>query len=465
MNKKVIVFTTVILFFGLVFSPLSYCIPSYFELKNSNSSITAEDEGDHFPCGYECWWWHATLIFENGEYWDATSGFIYFMNKTRNGYTTGISTHGIRLTNRQTGEFYDNPNQAVFPGFLQTEKNMVNLTFLNSSAQGLYPDYHLYVEGKEHNIKADLNFHAISLPCWLAKESLNCIIPWGFSGTGKAYFVPVLEVEGNVSINGTSFNVTGIAYYEHDFVYCNFENPFACYSVRDFLNATKLIRSGARWLLSQSFQNKFKQPFSLYRSNDYLIGWCWSWIIFDNGCSLVFFRPTMFGVSAGRVPIFLYFSKDGQNYWEIGNVYWNNNLEVYLERADIYIPINFEIATYRKDIEFHITFNTTSEMVELYTEDFDPNTNGYSSIVLGTVEGYYKDYEDIVLLNGNFILQQSRWLFKFTKHRSRSIEILLPPHGFGISMKKISHRLGFERFFKIQLRPTLEFMFYVKPAP
>jgi len=46
-------------------------------------------------------------------------------------------------------------------------------------------------------------------------------------------------------------------------------------------------------------------------------------------------------------------------------------------------------------------------------------------IVLGTVEGYFKDGEDIILLNGSFILQQSHWLYKFTKHRSRSIEIFL----------------------------------------
>ena len=104
-------------------------------------------------------------------------------------------------------------------------------------------------------------------------------------------------------------------------------------------------------------------------------------------------------------------------------------------------------------------------MVELYTEDFDPKTNGYSSIVLGKAEGYYRDGEENVSLNGSFILQQSRWLYKFIKHRSREIEILLQPHGLGISIRKVSHRLGFERFFKFQLRPTFEFMFYIKPAP
>ena len=44
----------------------------------------------------------------------------------------------------------------------------------------------------------------------MGNESTGGILPWGFSGTGEAYFVPLLEVEGNVSINGTSYNATGI---------------------------------------------------------------------------------------------------------------------------------------------------------------------------------------------------------------------------------------------------------------
>ena len=466
MNKEIIVsITIVLLFLGLAIAPQTYSTSPSFEAKDEDPPITAEDEGDHFPCGYEIWCFHAALILENGQHWDVTSGFAYFMNKTRDGYTDGVSTHRIRLWNRQTGEFSDYFQYDVFPGVFHTEKNKINLTYYNSSAQGLYPDYHFYCEDNENNITADLQFHAISSPYWALNESTGGIIPWGFSGTGGVYFVPLLEVEGNISINGTSHNATGVAYYEHDFIYCNFANPLACYSVKEFFNALKLGISAVRWLLSQSIQNRREQPFSFHRSNDYLMGWCWSWVVFDNGCSMVIFRPVLFGVSEGRVPVFLYFTKDGQNYLEIGNIYWNNNMEMYLERADIYIPVDFEIAAYRKDVEFHITFNHTTELNALYTEDFDPKVNGVSFDICGIVEGYYRDGEDKVPLNGSFILQQSRWLSKLNRHRSRDIEILLPPDGLGISIRRISHRLGFECFFKFQLRPTFEFIFYIKPAP
>jgi len=198
------------------------------------------------------------------------------------------------------------------------------------------------------------------------------------------------------------------------------------------------------------------------------MGWCWGWAVFDNGCSMVFFRPAVFKISEGRVPVFLYFTKDGQNYTEIGNIYWNNNKEKYIERADIYIPLDFEIATYRKDVEFHITFNHTTEMKELFSKDYAPDTNGCTFFVCGIVDGYYKDGDDIISLNGSYALEQSRWLSKSIRHRShrsRDIEVLLPPHGLGITIRKVSHRLGIERFFKIQLRPTFEFISYIKPAP
>jgi len=466
-NRKVIAFTIVLLFLGLAIVPQAYSTSLSFEVKDDGPPITAGDEGDHFPCGYEIWCFHAALILENGQHWDVTSGFAYFMNKTRRGYTNGISTHRLRLWNRQTGEFSDYFKCDVFPGVLHTEKNKINLTYYNSSAQGLYPDYHFYCEDNENNVIVDLQFHAISSPCWAMDESTGGILPWGFSGTGGAYFVPLLEVEGNVSINGTSYNATGVAYYEHDFVYCNFKNPSAIYSLKELRQGLRLGFSAVRWCLSQSIQNRRKQPFSLHRNNDYLAGWCWSWAVFDNGCSMVFFRPVLLGVSEGRVPVFLYFTKDGQNYSEIGNIYWNNNMEMYLERADIYIPVDFEIAAYRKDVEFHITFNHTTELNALYTEDFSSKTkvNGVSFDICGIVEGYYRDGEDNVSLNGSFILQQSRWLSKFVRHRSLDIEVLLPPYGFGITIRKVLHRLGLERFFKFQLRPTFEFIFYIEPAP
>ena len=39
-----------------------------------------EVEGDHFPCAYEIWFYHAILTFEDGQKWDTLATFVYFMN-------------------------------------------------------------------------------------------------------------------------------------------------------------------------------------------------------------------------------------------------------------------------------------------------------------------------------------------------------------------------------------------------
>lgn len=434
--------------------------------KSDENNWSPEDEGDHFPCGYELWCYHACLTLENGQRWDAAATFMYHMNRTKVGYSEGSSFCRIRHWDRQSGKYYDNAQNDEFPGAFHTEKNVVNLTYYNNSAQGLYPNYHLHFEDDINNTVTDLQCHAISSPCWLFEEPTNKTIPWGFSGTGKAYFIPVLEAVGNITINGTLYNVTGVAYYEHDFAYCQFSNPLAVYSLREFLNATKLISSALRWWRSQVIQNRPGRTFSLHRSNDYLFGWCWSWTVFDNGCSLVVFRPAILRIAEGLVPALLYFSEDGQNYLEIGCVYWKNNRVKYIERADSYIPLDFEITAYKEDIKLHVTFNSTTEMTEGYTPpDFDPSKKSgvCTFYCCGTTEGYFTDEENNISLEGAYATEQFRFVPKGKMHRSLSIELLLPPQGLGISIRRVSH--GIERYLEIQLKPVFKFIFYIKPAP
>ena len=439
-------------------------LPTFFEYNNPR--ITPEDEGDHYPCGYELWFFHANLLLDNGQRWDSAVTFAYFMNKTKKGYFPGISFYRIRHWDRETGKCYGKYRGDLFPGPFQTQKNIVNLTYENSTVQGLYPNYHVYCKDDENDIVIEADLQAKSDSCWLVQGPTNGILPWGISGTGKAYFLPVLDVVGNIILNNTFYNVTGIAYFEHDFGYINFANPFAFYSLKDVLIGTTLMGSTIKWWVSQVAQNRPKFSPSLYRSNDYLLGWCWFWIIFDNNWSIVVFRPTILRASEGLVPAFLYFTKDGQNYTEMGCVFWKNLREVYIDRADMYIPLDFEIIAYRDDIELCVTFTSSTEMTELYSEDLGPSTKKGSCTwyCCGDIAGYYTDKEYFVLLNGSGAIEQSRWIPEI-KHRSLEIEFLLPPEGFGFSMRKTSHRLGLERYFKIQLRPRFELIFYLKRVP
>ena len=468
MNKKLFVSITIVfLFFGLTIVPNGTSISSTFIKNKSEPTITPEDDGDHFPCGYEFWCYHACLFLEDGQLWDATASFVYFMNKTKDGYDPGLSFLRIRHWNRQTRKCYDYFQLDDYPGTFQTKKNEVNLTYGNSFALGLFPNYYFHCEDLTHNIKLDLKLHSISYPSWLLEEATNGIVPWVFSGTGRAYFIPIINATGTIDINGTLYNFTGSAYLEHDFADINFGNPFAIYSLRETITGIRLMLNSARWLLSQNLQNRWKILSELHRSNDYLLGWSWIWVTFDNGWSIVIFRPTILGIAEGYLPIFLYYTKDGMNYSEIGYVYWKNNYESYMERVDIYIPIDFEISANIDDIKFHLIFNCTTEITELYTKDLAPYAStdlSCSFYWCGTVQGYYTDKDKNIPLSGKYGSEQSRLLTK-AKHRSRDIEIILPPNGFGFRIKTTSHLLGLERYFEIMVRPRFKIDFYIRSAP
>jgi hypothetical protein len=446
--------------------------PSLDSLISDNSDISKilkpQDEGDHFPCGYELWCYHASLTLENGEKWDAAATFVYFMNKTFGRYKEGLSWLRIRHWNRTTNDYYDYFQYDKFPGVFTTTKDMVNISYYKSNITGLYPDYHIHCEDPKYNIISDLSLHAISSPCWLLNQTTNKRLPWGFTGWGKVYFIPLMEVNGTIKKNGRTFNATGYAYFEHDFLFVDFADPFSIHSPDEFLMCSLLTLKSAKWLISQGLKNRLiEEPLSIHRSNDYLFGWCWSWVVFDNDWNMVIFRPAILGTSSGRVPVFLYFTKDQKSYLEIGNIYWNNKKEKYISKADIYIPENFEIAVYRDDIEFKLSFTSTSEMTELFSEDVSPNNKRKSCTFYscGNVDGYYIDEDNNLRLNGVFAIEQSRWLSRYDRHRSVDIELLIPPNGFGISIKKVSHWLLLEKFFKFQLKPNFDFTFYIRKSP
>ena len=431
----------------------------------------SNDEGDHYPCGYEIWCYHASLTLENGQKWDSAATFVYFMSKTRRGYSKdGLSYCRIRQWDRQTGKFYDDFQSDKFPGPFHTEKNVMNLTYYNNTAKGLYPDYSFHCEDDKNNIAIDLQCHATSSPCWLLKDPTKGILPWGLSGTGRVYFIPMLQVAGKISINGTSYNATGVAYYEHDFVNCDFARPLAFYSLKELRNNLKLISSVAKWWASEVINNRPKQSPALHLSNDYFIGWCWSWIAFDNGWSMVMFRPTISELVEYLVPAFLYLTKDGKNYTEIGCVYWKNNDVKYIERADIYIPVGFNVTGYKGDMKLEISFTPTTEMTELFNKDFSSSSKQESCTFYccGNVTGRYTDKENNITLKGYYSIEQTRWISALSKnlrHLSLDVETLLPPEGLGISIRRVSHLIGIEEYFKIQLKPKFDFKFYVRRAP
>ena len=468
MNKNTIVSIIIfLLLLGLAISPITFSKKLSTNIIDDNPRITPEDEGDHFPCAYEIWFYHAILKFENGQEWDTAATFVYFMDKTKDGYINGNSFIRNRLWNKETDECFDYFQSDVFPGEFNTKKNEINLTYYNSTGRGIYPNYHFYIHDDVNNIKLDLNFHATSFSCWLAQESMDRIIPCGLGGSLKAYFIPIIEIEGIVTINKTTYNVTGIGYFEHDFADTYFGNPFAFDSIKELLVNLRSIFLYTKWYWTQVFFNRPGVNPSRHRSNDYLLGWVWNWNVFENGYSIVIFRPAMMCKSGGILPLFMYLSKDGKNFTEFGYVHWTNIREIYIERADVYLPIEYEIFARKDGTELFMNYNTTTSITELYRTDWVPGAKGESCTFYccGNVTGYCKDEDGEVQFNGCGAVEQTRSLPKRIKHHSRDVEFLLPPDGLGISIRVRSHWFGFERFLRIQIKPHFEIEFYFKRIP
>jgi parallel beta-helix repeat protein len=82
----------------------------------------------------------------------------------------------------------------------------------------------------------------------------------------------------------------------------------------------------------------------------------------------------------------------------------------------------------------------------------------------GVVEGYYKDKDGKVSLNGVCTIGPWRQ-FSAKKHNAVNIEVKRLPNGLGRSLQIISHYRGCELCLKRQLLPYPDFRFYIKRSP
>ena len=428
--------------------------------QNDDNHWTPEDEGDHFPCGCEWWWIYATLTLDNGKHWDVALMFNYWMGRTRDGYEPGLSFYRVQCWNRESGDCYDLLYEdREYPNpYFHHSKNEVNLKYYNCSMKGLYPNYVIYAEDYKNDISFNLKYHAESIPSWVADESTDGLVPYGLSGVIRYGCIPRSRVTGNISIKGTDYNVTGVGYYEHQFGDMNVISPFKIPSVKELLYIKTLYSQLRRWWTKEVITNKREPLRSIHLSTDSLLGYDWIWATFDNGYSIVLFRVSVFGWVEGRVLAVLMLT-DGKTCWEFGDVYIDYKDTLYIEKYDIYIPRDMEITAYKGAKVLNIVFNSTTEMNQAH--DHEEKIGSY--LLAGNVTGYFNDGEKNHSMKGVGTNAPARYLPKL-KYRSLEVDVVLPPHGFGISLRKVSHRLGLERFFKIQLRP-FEFEFYIKPVP
>jgi hypothetical protein len=400
------------------------------------------------------------LTLEDGSHWDIAVMFLYQMNWTGRQWSDseGLAFIRIQSWDRETGKYYDCIHADHHPGELQHKKNIVDLKFLNSTLKGLYPDYSIHAEDDINKIELTADLHAIAIPHWIAQDALNGELP---VGTGSFHYggIPYVSITGNVSINGTISNVTGVGYYERVFGNAHLTDSYIRFTpLKELRKVRRLYTSIAKWFLKELITNKLKRTYSFHRTTDNIMGYDWVWVAFDNGWSMILCRIIAFGKVDGLSPAILMLN-DGKEYWEFGVVYVNVKRNIYLEESDIFLPLDLEITGYKGNKQIHIVFNSTTNMTKMYINIGIQQGN---FLVAGEAKGFFKDGENTIILNGNGTNTPLRVIPKIIKHRSVKIDLILPPNGLGISFRKVVHRFGYERFFKFQLRP-FEFVFYIKP--
>ena len=185
-------------------------------------------------------------------------------------------------------------------------------------------DYFILCSSKnlshKNNISFNLRYHSESNPYWVLNESTGGLVPWGVSGTFRYYFILRNHVTGNISINDSSYNVTGVGYYEHQFGDIDLERTLKIYSIKELRECTRVYSQLLKWYKTEISTNKQLPLESIHFGTDTL-GWDAIWATFDNGYSILLGRVRIFGVFNGRSLGPLLALTDRKNSWEFADVY------------------------------------------------------------------------------------------------------------------------------------------------
>jgi predicted secreted hydrolase len=440
--QKILVIGIIISFFGIAIQPIT-SINIY--------DFPPEVEGDHFPCGVEYWWLYTMLTFEDGRQWDMCAQFFYVMNWTGTNWseTEGISYLRIQSWNRETGKYYDCFHESKHPDTFQHKKNIIDLKYYNSTMKGLYPNYSAHFNDDINNITLTVDVNAVSPPYQHFNKVVNGTIPLG-TGVFNYWSIPMVELSGNLTVNGTKFNVTGVGYHEHLFgdrpIDGTFKFRFS--SIDDLIKLNFLYLSILKWMLQPRTISWLYKMHIPHISVDNLRGYDWIWSAFDNGWSMIFVRLRLgypFSFTEGPCYSVLILT-DGTDIWEFSEVYVKIIQDKYLEESDLYIPLDYKIMGLNDDKRIFISFNSTTNFTRLFNKFTQiKSSEGGLFLAAGETTGYFENGEETILLSGRGT-NTPYLLFPLLGYRSLEIQLLLPPDGLGFIINKITPRNGLRTF-------------------
>lgn len=173
--------------------------------------IGSNDEGSHYKdnCTHQEWWY-----------------YIAFFNKE----DSELKNWSMMVSFNQMGIFdmlfcaifeenniYYGGKTTRWKGAMQASGPYVNVEFENSSIVGRYPEWQINAEKKKKDgsrVIVNVTYKAKMLPMWLFFNS-------GLNSSNSRighYCILNNDVNGTVTINETSYNVSGGGYHEHSWI-------------------------------------------------------------------------------------------------------------------------------------------------------------------------------------------------------------------------------------------------------
>jgi len=402
---------------------LGYNVKKKSNLEKENMNPwTPEDEGDHFPCSTEWWFFQSSLELENGSKWDVGTTYEYFTKQNEN--VTTIKSHILQwyFINRDTDklidfeERYTDDNNVSF-----RSENRTNISFDNCTMEGSFPYYDFYLEDKEKKYILDIHLQAKTLPHWVMQEGNNGYFPWALRGIARYGFILELNTSGTITINGDKTNVTGVSYYEH--AWGNFTYRYSPDSGRvlNLLDKIKEFLPLIKWYISEQKRNPSNR---LKFESENFFGYDWVWGHFDNGWN-IFFSAFHTGTCISEGPVFgtVALTKDGEKFYDFADVKIKYGRKIYLEYAGAYIPIDITITALKDDKKIVLNASTTTipyNSFKYWPLSKSTCGTGYFHTA-GNITGYYEDNNHKIDLNGISGMVIFRQLFT-SKHKELTIK-------------------------------------------
>ena len=415
---------------------------SYFLCDKSAESLKwGENEGDHYPCSRE--WWNVDAFFvANGKNWSLTASFEYEME-------TPACNLFLTLFNLDDGTCYSLGSYGDEIGALLHEKGDVDVRYEESWMKGRYPHYFVHFERGEFII--NMRYTAVSPPKFVAEDISNGILPMGF-GYYIYGIIPFCIVEGNISINGNTFPLSGKGYYEHVWGNWTYGNPLS--NPSNFEKVASAYYHLGKWWLNH---HKLSIPSSVTLASDNnMFGYDWVWATFSNNWSL-FYGNILFWVMKGPVFGILYLVTSDGEYITFCDIHHEYGKMVYVEEYDVYFPSEIFITAKEgtKKLSLHFSMKTD---VHTYW-DTNLSSKYWRAIALweapGIVNGYYTDGEINITLNGKCEIEPERQI-SILGHSHMDVNFFTHHHVPAVKIEIVSHPLG------IQIEICL---LYTSPSP